>query len=158
MPAEHTQSGTPVGAFARAVFTVGVCVTLGTGIGLYAMPARTSDYWAWTINAPLSAAFFGSGYLGAATALFLASRASEWCRARTVAVRIPGVRGAATLERLTGRGITARTGVTLGGQTYGSTTTTGLLAGDSTVTGVTRRGGGYVVRLPRASAAMLTLR
>lgn len=86
MPAEHTQSGTPVGAFARAVFTVGVCVTLGTGIGLYAMPARTSDYWAWTINAPLSAAFFGSGYLGAATALFLASRASEWCRARTVAV------------------------------------------------------------------------
>lgn len=79
-------------------------------------------------------------------------------RARTVAVRIPGVRGAATLERLTGRGITARTGVTLGGQTYGSTTTTGLLAGDSTVTGVTRRGGGYVVRLPRASAAMLTLR
>ncbi|HKO29314.1 MAG TPA: glycosyl hydrolase family 79 C-terminal domain-containing protein [Solirubrobacteraceae bacterium] len=78
-------------------------------------------------------------------------------RSRTVAVRIPGVRGAATLERLIGRGITARTGVTLGGQTYGRATTTGLLAGDSTLASVTKRGGGYVVRLPRASAAMLTI-
>jgi hypothetical protein len=81
----------------------------------------------------------------------------DTARARTVAVRIPGVRGAATLERLTGRGITARTGVTLGGQTYGSATTTGLLAGDSTLASVTKRGGGYVVKLPRASAAMLTI-
>jgi hypothetical protein len=78
-------------------------------------------------------------------------------QSRTVAVRIPGVRGPATLERLKGRGITARAGVTLGGQTYGSATTTGVLAGRSTLVDVRKTGAGYVVTLPRASAAMLTI-
>jgi hypothetical protein len=77
---------TRVGSFARGVFVAGLCLTLGTGVGLFAVPGRTPAYWAWTINAPLSAAFFGAGYLGAASALFLAARASEWARARTVAV------------------------------------------------------------------------
>jgi hypothetical protein len=81
----------------------------------------------------------------------------DTARSRTVAVRIPGVRGTAALERLTGRGITARTGVRLGGQTYGDATATGLLAGDSTPASVTKGGRGYVVKLPRASAAMLTI-
>jgi hypothetical protein len=45
---------------------VGICLTIGTGIGLVALPDRTADYWAWTIKAPLSAAFFGAGYIGAA--------------------------------------------------------------------------------------------
>jgi hypothetical protein len=76
---------------------------------------------------------------------------------RTVAVRIAGGRGPATLERLRGKGISATTGVTLGGQTFGSATTTGTLAGTSTITTVKRSASGYVVSLPRASAAMLTL-
>ena len=86
MPADRTHLATPVGSFARAVFVAGVCLTLGTGVGLFAVPGRTADYWAWTINAPLSAAFFGAGYLGAAAALLLAARAREWRRARIVAV------------------------------------------------------------------------
>ena len=79
-------AGTPVGSFARAVFVAGVCLTVGTGLGLFAVPGRTADYWAWTIKAPLTAAFFGAGYLGAAAALFLAARTLEWRRARIVAV------------------------------------------------------------------------
>ena len=78
-------------------------------------------------------------------------------RSRTVAVRIAGAGGPATLERLRSRGLTARTGVTLGGQTFGTATTTGTLAGRSTVTTVKATQGAYVLSLPRASAAMLTL-
>jgi hypothetical protein len=78
-------------------------------------------------------------------------------RSRTVAVRIPGTRGTATLERLEAPGTAARTGVTLGGQTYGTDTTTGRLSGPSTLTSVAQTRRGYVVKLPRASAAMLTL-
>jgi hypothetical protein len=84
--ARATGNGTLVGSFTRAVFVVGICLTLGTGVGLFALPGRTADYWAWTIKAPLTAAFFGAGYLGAAVALFLAARTREWRRARIVAV------------------------------------------------------------------------
>jgi hypothetical protein len=76
---------------------------------------------------------------------------------RTVTVRIPGAHGVATLERLRGKGISATTGVTLGGQTFGSSTSTGTLAGHSAITTVQKTAAGYVVKLPRASAAMLTI-
>jgi hypothetical protein len=76
---------------------------------------------------------------------------------RTVAVRIPGATGAATLERLRGKGLTATTGVTLGGQGFGNDTTTDTLAGRSAASSVKQSNGAYVVRLPRASATMLTL-
>jgi hypothetical protein len=84
--ARGAHTGTPVGSFARTVFVAGFCLTVGTGVGLFAIPGRTADYWAWTIKAPLTAAFFGAGYLGAAVALFLAARTREWRRARIVAV------------------------------------------------------------------------
>jgi hypothetical protein len=76
---------------------------------------------------------------------------------RTVAVRLPGVSRPATLTRLLGSAVSASTGVTLGGQTYGSATSTGTLAGRSTVVVVKKTGFGYVVTVPPASAAMLTI-
>ena len=78
-------------------------------------------------------------------------------QARTVAVRIAGATGPATLERLRANSISATTGVTLGGQTFGTATSTGTLAGRSTIATVPGAAGAYVVRLPPASAAMLTL-
>ena len=77
---------TPVLHFTRAVYVLGVGLTFGTGIGLFAFPGRTPDYWAWTIKAPLTAAFFGAGYIGAAVSLALAARTREWERTRVVAV------------------------------------------------------------------------
>jgi glycosyl hydrolase family 79 len=74
---------------------------------------------------------------------------------RTVTVRIPGVRASAALERLEAPGLSARSGVTLGGRTFGSTT--GVLAGRSTATSLRKTSRGYVVKLPQASAAMLTI-
>jgi hypothetical protein len=76
---------TPLLGYTRAVFIAGVCLTVGTGVGLYALPDRTADYWAWTIKSPLTAAFFGAGYLSAAFALGFAARAPSWERARIVA-------------------------------------------------------------------------
>jgi Glycosyl hydrolase family 79 C-terminal beta domain len=76
-------------------------------------------------------------------------------QSRTVTVRIPGARGPATLERLRGKGITATTGTTLGGQTFGAAT--GTLSGHSAIATLAPGHGGYSVKLPRASAAMLTI-
>jgi hypothetical protein len=78
-------------------------------------------------------------------------------QARTVAVRIAGANGAATLERLRAPGVHSLTGVTIGGQSFGTATDTGLLAGPSEAASVSPAHGAYVVRLPPASAAMLTL-
>lgn len=100
VPADVTRSGTPVGPFARTVFVAGACLTVGTGVGLFAVPGRTADYWAWTIKAPLSAAFFGAGYLGAAVALLLAARTREWRRVRIVAVLAFTFTSLALLETL----------------------------------------------------------
>jgi hypothetical protein len=82
------------------VFVTGVLLTAGTGVGLFAVPGRTADYWAWTIRAPLTAAFFGAGYLGASIALFIAARAREWRRVRIVAVLAFTLTSLALLETL----------------------------------------------------------
>ena len=71
----------------------------------------------------------------------------------------PGTSGAsrpATLERLQAPNLRATSAVTLGGQSFGGQTSTGLLAGHSTAAAVTAGSGGYVITLPPASAALLT--
>jgi hypothetical protein len=78
-------------------------------------------------------------------------------RAQDVKVRVPAAHGVGTLERLQAPNVHATSGVTLGGQSFGSATTTGLLAGPSSVAAVKPNSGGYVVSLPATSAAMLTL-
>jgi MFS family permease len=70
----------------RAIFVLGVVLTAGTGATLWLFPDRTEDYWAWTIGAAPSAAFFGAGYLGAAVALALAAREQAWQPVRLVVV------------------------------------------------------------------------
>ncbi len=77
--------------------------------------------------------------------------------ARTVAVRAGASAGAASLQRLLAPGAHATSGVTLGGQSFGTATTTGLLAGVPQITSVSATGNEYAVRLPAASAALLTL-
>ncbi len=84
-------------------------------------------------------------------------------QSRTIDVRVAGAAGAgagagaATLEYLRAPGVTAKTGVTIGGQSFGTATATGLLSGHSSAVPVTAAHGAYVVKMPPASAAMLTL-
>ncbi len=80
----------------------------------------------------------------------------DTAHARVLALRVPAVRGVAALERLQAPSVYASTGVTLGGQSFGSVTRTGVLAGRPRKLVVVPVAGRYVVRLPAASAAMLT--
>jgi hypothetical protein len=74
-------------------------------------------------------------------------------RATVVGLRVPGARGAATVMRMIGPGLAAAGRLTLGGQWIDST---GTLAGHRRAVAVAERGGRYVVRLPAASAALVT--
>jgi hypothetical protein len=80
-------------------------------------------------------------------------------RGLTVAVRLRGgSSGRAELERLTAPGLLARGDVTLAGQSFGSITGTGMLAGARRVSVLEPVHQRYVVKLPPASAALLTVR
>jgi Glycosyl hydrolase family 79 C-terminal beta domain len=76
-------------------------------------------------------------------------------RARTLAVRVPGGGDQATVERLLGPSLRARSGVTFGGKSLSTTRRTALRTGLPDMEHVTRRGNAYVVRIPPASAALL---
>jgi hypothetical protein len=77
---------------------------------------------------------------------------------REIAIRVPGASGDATVERLWAPFLLAKHHVTLGGQSFGTETKTGLLAGKPNTASVSpSKGGYYVVRLTGSSAAMLTL-
>jgi hypothetical protein len=78
-------------------------------------------------------------------------------RSSTVAVRIPGADGLATLTYLRAAALASTGGVTIDGQSFGTHTLTGRLAGKPTRLAVRARDGTYAVPLPAASAAILTL-
>jgi len=75
---------------------------------------------------------------------------------RTIAVRAPGNRARAKVEQLLAPSVRARDGITLGGQSFGRRTATGLLAGRRRLLLVAPAGGDYVVKMPATSAALLT--
>ncbi|MHB8690278.1 MAG: glycosyl hydrolase family 79 C-terminal domain-containing protein [Solirubrobacteraceae bacterium] len=76
----------------------------------------------------------------------------------TVAVQAGSRHEPATLERLTAPRAGARSGVRLGGQSFGKETSTGTLAGRPRTASLSRsQTGAYRVWMPPASAAILTL-
>ena len=78
--------------------------------------------------------------------------------ARVLAIRLPSASDDATLERLTAPSVGATVGVKLGRQTFGTETATGTLAGAARTEPVQPAiGGEEVVRLPAASAALVTV-
>jgi hypothetical protein len=73
---------------------------------------------------------------------------------RNVTLRAPGAVRSATIERMQARSVHSGD-VTLGGHSYGASTSTGRLAAP-TLESVRRRGRGYPVLVPRGSAALIT--
>jgi hypothetical protein len=76
---------------------------------------------------------------------------------QTVALNAGTASQAGTLERLEGSSLTARQGITLGGQTFGAQTATGRLAGRRSTSTVKPHGSDYVLSMPAYSAAILTV-
>lgn len=78
-------------------------------------------------------------------------------RSQRVVVHLPRPRGVAHVERLQAPSATATAGVTLGGQTFGPTTTTGTLSGPAVATPVVPSAGAYAVTVAPQSAALMTV-
>jgi hypothetical protein len=78
-------------------------------------------------------------------------------RAITIAVRPPGASAVATLERLRAPGLRATGHVALAGQTFGAASTTGELPHSRETPTLHPIQDHYVLELPPASAALLTL-
>ncbi len=76
----------------------------------------------------------------------------------SLALHLPGARGPATVQRLTAPSLAASTGVTIGGQSFGSETTTGELTGTPQRPIVRARDGAYHLIVPAHSAALLEVR
>jgi hypothetical protein len=79
-------------------------------------------------------------------------------RSYRVSLHVARARGVATLERLEAPTARASSGVTLGGQGFGPASASGVLSGQRSSLAITATAGRYTVRLPPASAALLTLR
>jgi hypothetical protein len=72
-------------------------------------------------------------------------------------VTVPHATATATLTALSAPGLTATAGITLGGQSFGASTATGLLTGAPVAPSVLPADGRYRFEVPPASAVLLTV-
>jgi hypothetical protein len=78
-------------------------------------------------------------------------------RRRVVVIRSPVASGVASVVLLQAPHVASMTGVTIAGQSFGPQTATGDLAGRERAELLAPRAGRYVVTLPRASVALITI-
>jgi hypothetical protein len=76
----------PLHPAARAILWLDVVVTIVAGLILYALARRADTSFAWTIKAPITAAFLGAGYFAGTVGVLLAALTREWQRVRIVFV------------------------------------------------------------------------
>ena len=88
---------TPMFAFARLVLVLDLIAVVGAGVQLYLLSERTDELFAWTIKAPVTAAFLGAGYWSSIPIVLIALRAREWRQARTLVVMGLAITGFTTL-------------------------------------------------------------
>jgi hypothetical protein len=77
--------------------------------------------------------------------------------ARAVAIRTPTRAATATLEMMRAPSISAKTGITIGGQGFGAQTSTGQLAGGPQTRTLKQARHAYSFKLPPATAALVTI-
>ena len=66
----------------RALLMAGTVLVVAAGLSLFVLTEHTDRFFAWTIASPLTAAFLGAGYLGAACLDGWCSRKRVWAEAR----------------------------------------------------------------------------
>lgn len=69
-------------------------LTFFAGTQLFVLSDHTDQFFSWTIANPMSAAFVGAGFWGAAVVVFWCARQREWTRGRVV---VPTVAVVATM-------------------------------------------------------------
>jgi hypothetical protein len=79
----ETHSTVQVAPAMRWLLVGAVALVVLAAIPLFFFSASTEQFFAWTIQPPLSAAFLGAGYWSVAWAVVLALREHEWTRVRT---------------------------------------------------------------------------
>ena len=72
----------------RWLLAVAGLLVLAIGLPLYLVPQNSEEYFSWTVEPALSAAFLGGAYLSAAVIEFDAARQRIWANAR---VAVPAV-------------------------------------------------------------------
>jgi hypothetical protein len=80
-PATRTETRATTPAMRRMLYVAGAFVIIA-GFQLFVLSERTEDFFAWTIDPPLTAAFLGAGYWSSAILELGSARRREWSRAR----------------------------------------------------------------------------
>ena len=78
----------PVTHFTRVVFILAALLAVIAGIQLYILTDYTDHYFAWTIAAPLSATFLGTGYWTGVVLLLFAAREHAWANIRVAVAAV----------------------------------------------------------------------
>ena len=71
-----------VTAAMRAILVVAAVLVFLAGFQLTLFPRRTADWFAWTIDVPMTAAFLGAAYWSSAVLEVAGARSRRWGRAR----------------------------------------------------------------------------
>jgi hypothetical protein len=66
----------------RAILVVAACLVFLAGLQLTVFPLRTADWFAWTIDVPMTAVFLGAAYWSSAVLEVAGARARNWGSAR----------------------------------------------------------------------------
>lgn len=72
----------------RVLLVVAGVLVLLAGLTLFVLPLRTGEWFAWTINPPMTAVFLGASYWAAAAIEWTAASRRRWADAR---IAVPGV-------------------------------------------------------------------
>jgi hypothetical protein len=78
----------------HVLFYVLTALTFIVGTQLFILAEHTEQFFSWTIKVPMSAAFVGGGFWGAAVVVFWCARQRDWARGRVV---VPTVAVVATM-------------------------------------------------------------
>ncbi|HEX6149583.1 hypothetical protein [Nocardioides sp.] len=66
----------------RRLLLVAAVLVFLAGLQLYLFPLRTADWFAWTIDVPMTAVFLGAAYWSSAVLEIAGARSATWDRAR----------------------------------------------------------------------------
>lgn len=80
--ARPTTSREPTGTALRRLLLLAALLVFLAGLQLFVFPRRTADWFAWTVEPPLTAVFLGAAYWSAAVLEVAGARARDWGRAR----------------------------------------------------------------------------